>query len=303
MATAISKTEPTAAPKRSRGPDRSGVVESSSGGRTAAKSALLLVVVLWCLIPFAWLINTSLKQGDAALNDPSPFAGPFGLENYVSVLQEGFLYNLRNSLVVAGTATLFCVVLGSLAAYALVRLPLKRKVLILGGVLAVSLFPPVALLPPLYEAWRSVGLLNTYPGLWIPYIAFTLPITIFTLTTFFSAIPPDMEEAAKVDGASPLQAFYRVVVPLALPGIVAAAILVFVFSWNEFLLASAFAPRDLAVQTVPVGIANFTGSVQYQRPIGAVTAGSVIVTIPMIAFVLLFQKRIVSGLTAGGVKG
>lgn len=296
--TATTRTPETAEPGGTEG-----AVERSSTGRNIGKSALLAVVLLWCLIPFLWLINTSLKQGDEALNDPNPFAGPFGFDNYVSVLQEGFLYNLRNSLIVAGTATAVCIVLGSLAAYALVRLPMKGKIAVLTGVLAVSLFPPVALLPPLYEAWRALGLLNTYPGLWIPYIAFTLPLTIYTLTTFFAAIPADMEEAAKVDGATPLQAFYRVVVPLALPGIVSAAIIVFVFSWNEFLLASAFAPRDLAVQPVSVGIANFTGSVQYQRPIGAVTAGSVIVTIPMIAFVLLFQKRIVSGLTAGGVKG
>jgi multiple sugar transport system permease protein len=267
------------------------------------KASLLAVIALWCLLPFAWLIMTSLKQGDAALNNPNPFQGPFGWNNYTSVFGAGFFYNLRNSLVVAGTTTLTCVAIGALAAYALVRLPLKGKVVILGAVLAVSLYPPIALVPPLYELWRNIGLLNTYPGLYIPYTAFTLPITIFVLTTFFAAIPPDMEEAAKVDGATPFQAFWRVVVPLAAPGVFAAAILVFVYSWNEFLLASVFTPRDLAAQTVTVAIANFPGAVEFQVPIGSVTAASVVTTIPMILMALLFQRRIVSGLTAGGVKG
>lgn len=303
-------TSTTRAPERNAGATSLGSLEEPtygspnqrSGKRKAAWSALLILILLWCL-PFAWLVMTSLKQGDAALNDPNPFQGPFGLENYISVFGEGFLYNLRNSLVVAGSTTVLCVAVGALAAYALVRLPLKGKIAILAGVLAVSLFPPIALVPPLYEVWRAVGLLNTYPGLYIPYTAFTLPLTIFVLTTFFAAIPKDMEEAARVDGASPLQAFVRVVLPLAAPGVFAAGILVFVASWNEFLLANVFAPRDLAVQTVTVAIANFTGSVQFQVPIGSTTAAAVVVTIPMVIVALVFQRRIVSGLTAGGVKG
>ncbi|MGH8898101.1 MAG: carbohydrate ABC transporter permease [Egibacteraceae bacterium] len=278
-------------------------VERQSTGQKIGKAVLLAMIMAWCLLPFAWLVTTSLKQGDAALNNPNPFQGPFGLGNYRSVFGAGFLYNLRNSAVVAGTTTLICVAIGALAAYALVRLPLKGKVVILGAVLAVSLYPPIALVPPLYEVWRKIGLLNSYPGLCIPYTAFTLPITIFVLTTFFAAIPPDMEEAARVDGATPLQAFWRVVVPLAAPGIFAAAILVFVYSWNEFLLASVFTPRDLAAQTVTVAIANFPGAVEFQVPIGSVTAASVATTIPMILMALVFQRRIVSGLTAGGVKG
>lgn len=278
-------------------------VERQTTAQRIGRTALLTVIVAWCLLPFAWLVTTSLKQGDAALNSPNPLQGPFGWGNYMSVFDAGFLYNLRNSAVVAGTTTLICVAIGALAAYALVRLPLRGKVVILGAVLAVSLYPPIALVPPLYEVWRNLGLLNTYPGLYIPYTAFTLPITIFVLTTFFAAIPPDMEEAAKVDGATPLQAFWRVVVPLAAPGIFAAAILVFVYSWNEFLLASVFTPRDLAAQTVTVAIANFPGAVEFQVPIGSVTAASVVTTIPMVIMALIFQRRIVSGLTAGAVKG
>jgi multiple sugar transport system permease protein len=272
--------------------------------RIWAKTAMLGVILFWCLFPFFWLIMTSLKQGDRALNSPDLFQGPFGLQNYLAVFQQDFHLNLRNSLVVAGTTTILCIAVGSLCAYAIARLPLKRKILLLSGVLAVSLFPPVALVPPLYEVWRAIGLLNTYEGLYIPYTAFTLPLTIFILTTFFASIPADLAEAAKVDGATPFQAFYRIVFPLAAPGVFAAAIIVFVLSWNEFLLASTFAPRNPAIaQTVPVAIAAFTGAVEFQRPIGTITAACVVVTIPMIIVALVFQRRIVAGLTSGGVKG
>ncbi|MGH3926390.1 MAG: carbohydrate ABC transporter permease [Pseudonocardiaceae bacterium] len=283
--------------------DRHAVVERHSAARRWGKAALLGIVFCWCLFPFAWLIDTSLKIGNNALSSPLLSQGPFGLDNYVSVFGQGFAYNLRNSAVVAGMTTVLCICLGSLAAYALARLRLRHKVLILSGVLAVSLFPPVALVPPLYELLRTLGLLNTYPGLFVPYTAFTLPLVIVVLTTFFAAIPAELEEAARVDGATPFQAFVKVILPLSAPGVFAAAILVFVYAWNEFLLASTFAPRSLAAQTVPVAIAAFTGSVPYQRPIGTITAACVIVTVPMILLVLLFQRRIVAGLTAGAVKG
>jgi multiple sugar transport system permease protein len=280
-----------------------GVVVESSVPRKIGRYAMLGFILLWCLFPFVWLIDTSLKLGDAALNSPSLTQGPFGFDNYISVFDQGFGYNLRNSAIVAGTTTIVCIAIGSLSAYALARLPLKGKVLVLSGILAVALFPSVALVPPLYELWRSLGLLNTYPGLYIPYTAFALPLTIFILTTFYASIPKDLEEAARVDGATAFQAFYKIVLPLAAPGVFAAAIIVFVFAWNEFLLASTFAPRDLAAQTVPVAIAQFTGSVEFQRPIGTITAACVIVTIPMIIMTLFFQRRITAGLTAGAVKG
>lgn len=271
--------------------------------RRWGKAALLSIIFCWCLLPLIWLINTSLKIGNNALNSPLLSQGPFGLDNYASVFGQDFAYNLRNSAIVAGMTTILCVCLGSLAAYALARLRLRRRALILSGVLAVSLFPPVALVPPLYEILRTLGLLNTYPGLFIPYTAFTLPLVIFVLTTFFAAIPPELEEAARVDGATPFQAFSKVILPLSAPGVFAAAILVFVYAWNEFLLASTFAPRSLAAQTVPVAIASFSGSVPFQRPIGTITAACVIVIVPMILLALLLQRWIVAGLTAGGVKG
>ncbi|MGH3666109.1 MAG: carbohydrate ABC transporter permease [Egibacteraceae bacterium] len=283
--------------------ERSGIVEKDTPLKRIAKTAMLGIIFLWCLFPFLWLISTSLKLGNRALTSPSLTQGPFGFANYTAVFQQGFTYNLRNSAIVATTTTILCIVIGSFAAYALARLPLRNKAILLSGVLAVSLFPPVALVPPLYQVWNSLGLLNTYPGLYIPYVAFTLPLTIFILTTFFASIPPDMEEAARVDGATPFQAFYKIVLPLAAPGVFAAAILIFVYAWNEFLLASTFAPRSLVAQTVPVAIASFTGAVAFQRPIGSITAACVVVTVPMIVLTLIFQKRIVSGLTAGGVKG
>lgn len=279
--------------------------KSSEGGLGAqiGRSILLLVIFVWCLFPFVWLISTSLKQGNNALNDPNLFVGPFGFDNYVTVFQQNFLYNLRNTFIVAIFTTVICIVIGAFAAYALARLPLKRKVLWMSGVLAASLFPPVALVPPLYEAWRALGLLNTYPGLYIPYIAFTLPLTIFILVTFFSSIPMELAEAARVDGATPWQTFYKVVLPLAAPGVFAAAIIVFVYATNEFLIASTFAPRDLSVQTATTAIAFFTGASQFERPIGTITAACVVISIPLIIMTLLFQRRIVAGLTAGSVKG
>lgn len=273
-------------------------------GRIWGKTAMLGVILLYCLFPFFWLIMTSLKQGDRALNSPDLFQGPFGLQNYRNVFEQDFALNLRNSLAVAGITTILCIVIGSLAAYAIARLPLKGKLLLLSGVLAVSLFPPVALVPPLYTLWRNLGLLNTWEGLYIPYTAFTLPLTIFILTTFFASIPKDLAEAATVDGATPFQAFYRIILPLAAPGVFAAAIIIFVHAWNEFLLASTFAPRNPEIaQTVPVAIAAFTGAVEFQRPVGTITAACVVVTIPMIIVALAFQRRIVAGLTAGSVKG
>src|SRR5690606_31037403 len=211
-------------------------------------------------------------------NSPDLFHGPFGLQNYIAVFHQPFHLNLRNSLAIAGMTTILCVIIGSLAAYAIARLRLKRKLLLLSAVLAVSLFPPVALVPPLYELWRSLGLLNTYEGLYIPYTSFTLPLTIFILTTFFAAIPKELEEAAKIDGATPFKAFYRVILPLAAPGVFAAAIIIFVSAWNEFLLANTFAPRNPEIaQTVPVAISQFTGAVEFERPIGNITAACVVV--------------------------
>ncbi|MFO8074524.1 MAG: carbohydrate ABC transporter permease [Egibacteraceae bacterium] len=266
------------------------------------KALGLIIIFVWCLFPFIWMAVTSFKT-ESALVSSALFQGPWTDANYQQVFAEGFAINLRNSLIVAGVTTLIAIPVASFAAYAIVRLPIKHKFLLLAATLVATLFPPVSLVPPLFTLFRNLGLLETFPSMIVPYISLTLPLSIFILTTFFGTIPKDMEEAARVDGATPWQAFYRVVVPLAAPGVFAAAILVFVYAINEFLIAFSLAPRNINVQTVPVAIAGFQGSESYVNPIGPITAASTLVSIPLIIVALLFQRRIVSGLTAGGVKG
>ncbi len=273
-----------------------------------AKLLGLFVILAWCLFPFLWMAMTSLRSGAVAVTEPNILVGPFNLDNYNDVVGQGFHFALRNSLVVAGVTTVIGIPIAALAGYTLARLPLRGRFAILAVTLVVTLFPPVALVNPLYRMYLELNdliglnLLNSYAGMIIPYVALTLPLSIFILTTFFAGIPTEIEEAAKIDGATPWQAFRRVVVPLASPGVGAAAILTFVYATNEFLLAFSFAPRDLNVQTVPVFIGTFE-RVGYENPIGQVMAASVLVSIPLILFALIMQRRIVSGLTSGSVKG
>jgi len=268
----------------------------------------LFVVLGWCLFPFLWMGMTSLRSGSVALTDPNIFHGPFSLANYEQVFDLGFQFALRNSLIVAAVTTVVCIPIAALAGYALARLPMAGKFALLAATLVATLFPPVALVNPLYQVylkvyeWTGVNLLNSYAGMIIPYVALTLPLAIFILATFFAGIPREIEESAKVDGATPFQAFLRVVAPLAAPGVGAAAILTFVYATNEFLLAFSFAPRDLNVQTVPVFVGTFE-RVGYENPIGQIMAASVLVSVPLIIFALVLQRRIVAGLTSGAVKG
>lgn len=268
----------------------------------------LLLVLGWCLFPFLWMGMTSLRTGSVALTNPNIFQGPFSFGNYEEVVNQGFHFALRNSLIVASVTTVICIPVAALAGYALARLPLAGKFALLAATLVATLFPPVALVNPLYRMYlqlnelTGINLLNSFAGMIIPYVALTLPLSIFILATFFAGIPKEIEESAKVDGATPFQAFLRVVAPLAAPGVGAAAILTFVYSTNEFLLAFSFAPRDLNVQTVPVFVGTFE-RVGYENPIGQIMAASVLVSIPLIVFALVLQRRIVAGLTSGAVKG
>jgi multiple sugar transport system permease protein len=259
-------------------------------------------IVLFCLFPFYWLINVSLKTGpdlsSSALIPPSPT-----LDNYQSVFQNGdFTRALLNSAIVSLLVTALSLVVGSFAAYALARLKLRGKFFILALVLSITTFPAIAIAAPIFKLWTDIGLFNTIPGLIIPYITFTLPLAIYILTSFFKEIPRDLEEAALVDGATNFQAFYKVVIPLAAPGLATAGILTFIFAWNEFLLAVTLTSSP-AARTVPASIAFFTGSTQFEQPLGTISAASVVISIPLVLMVLLFQKRIVAGLTAGAVKG
>ena len=259
-------------------------------------------IVLFCLFPFYWMLNISLKSGpdlsSADLLPPNPT-----LNNYESIFKDSnFTNGLRNSAIVALTTTFLSVVFGSFAAYTLARLKVPKKFWILALILSVSTFPGISIAAPLFKLWTDIGLYNTLIGLIIPNLAFALPLTIYILTSFFREIPKDLEEAALVDGATRFQAFYKVVVPLAAPGLATAGILTFIFAWNEFLLAITLTSSTKA-RTVPAAIAFFTGSTQFEQPLGTISAASVVISIPLILMVLLFQKRIVAGLTAGAVKG
>src|SRR3954447_2849185 len=259
-------------------------------------------IVLFCLFPFYWMVNISLKTGPdlsgADLVPPNPT-----LKNYQSIFHEpNFTNGLRNSAIVALVTTFLSGVIWSFAAYALDRLKVPKKFWILAIILSVSTFPGISIAAPLFKLWTDIGLYNTLIGLIIPDLAFALPLTIYVLTSFFREIPKDLEEAALVDGATRFQAFYKVVVPLAAPGMATAAILTFIAAWNEFLFAITLTSSQ-AARTVPAAIAFFTGSTQFEQPLGTIAAASVVISIPLILMVLFFQKRIVAGLTAGAVKG
>jgi trehalose/maltose transport system permease protein len=262
----------------------------------------IMVVLLYALIPVVWMISLSLKPGDQ-LSDGRFLPQTVSLENYETIFSSAlFIRPLINSLAVAGIATLIAIVLASMAAYALSRLQFPGKNLILSGALAVAMFPPISIVGSLFDIWRAVGLYDTWPGLIIPYMTFTLPLAIYTLSAFFREIPWELEQAAQVDGATPFQAFRKVIVPLAAPGVFTAAILVFIFAWNDFIFANTLTSTDDA-RTVPAALAFFTGGSQFEEPTGAITAASFVVTVPIIIMVLIFQRRIVAGLTAGAVKG
>lgn len=259
-------------------------------------------VVIYALVPVAWMLSLSLKPA-AELNDGRFLPQRVSLEHYAAIFGDPqFPAALWNSVGIAGISTLAAVLLATFAAYAIVRLRFPGRRLILAAALAIAMFPPVSLIGPLFNLWRLTGLYDSWLGLILPYMTFTLPLAIWTLAAFFREIPWDLDKAARVDGATPLQAFLRVIVPLAAPGVFTAAILVFMFAWNDFLFALSLTSTNNA-RTVPAAIAFFTGSSRFEQPTGSIAAASVIVTLPIIVAVLLFQRRIVAGLTAGAVKG
>ncbi len=259
-------------------------------------------IVIFCLFPFYWLLNISLKTGadlsSADVIPPNP-----SLDNYASIFESSsFTRALLNSAIVSLVTTAIGVIVGSFAAYALARLKMRFKFPLLALVLSITTFPQIAIAAPLFRLWSDIGLYNTLIGLVIPYLTFALPLSIYILVSFFKEIPKDLEEAALVDGATNFEAFRKIVVPLAAPGLATTAILTFITAWNEFLLASTLTTSPNA-RTVPVAISQFTGSSQFEVPLGTQSAASVVISIPLILLVLLFQKRIVAGLTAGAVKG
>src|ERR1700761_2050646 len=261
-----------------------------------------LIIVVAALFPVLWLLSLSLKD-PATVNDGRLIPKTFSFDNYSSIFDEDiFTKALRNSIGIAAISTVIAVVLASMAAYAIARLEFPGKRLILSASLAIAMSPPVSIVGPLYDMWRTLGLYDTWPGLIIPYMTFTLPLAIFTLSAFFREIPWELEQAAQVDGATPFQAFRKIIVPLATPGIVTTFIIVFIICWNDFVFAISLTSTS-AAQTVPAAISQFPGVSQFTVPYGDIAAAAVVVTIPVLLIVLLFQRRIVSGLTAGAVKG
>ncbi len=265
-------------------------------------SIAILLVVMYALIPVVWITSLSLKP-PADIGDGKFIPETVTLDNYDQIFSTNiFNAALVNSIGIASISTLISIVLASMAAYALSRLNFTGKTLILSGALAIAMFPAISIIGPLFDMWRSLGLFDTWLGLIIPYLTFTLPLAIYTLSAFFREIPWELEQAARVDGATPFQAFRKVIVPLAAPGVFTSAILVFIFAWNDFIFANALTSTENA-RTVPAALAFFTGGSQFEDPTGAITAAAVVVTIPIIIMVLIFQRRIVAGLTAGAVKG
>ena len=261
-----------------------------------------VLVLLYALIPLLWIISLSFKS-TATIADGKFIPSSITFDNYKGIFSTNqFTSALVNSIGIGLITTAIAVVVGTMAAYAVARLDFPGKKLLVGAALLIAMFPQISLVTPLFDISRKLGLFDTWPGLIIPYITFALPLAIYTLSAFFREIPWELEKAAKMDGATPAQAFRKVIAPLAAPGIVTAAILVFIFAWNDLLLAISLTATERSV-TVPAAISQFTGSSQFEEPTGSIAAAAVVITIPIIIFVLFFQRRIVAGLTSGAVKG
>jgi multiple sugar transport system permease protein len=276
--------------------------ERMGARRAAAWVTVDAMVLVYALLPVLWILSLSLKP-TSTVKDGKLIPSSLTFDNYRGIFRGNFFSSaLLNSVGIGLTTTAIAVVIGAMAAYAVARLEFPGKRLLIGVVLLISMFPAISLVTPLFNIERRIGLFDTWPGLIIPYITFALPLAIYTLSAFFREIPWDLEKAAKMDGATPAQAFRKVIAPLAAPGIVTTAILVFIFAWNDLLLALSLTATDAAI-TAPVAIANFTGSSQFEEPTGSIAAGAMVITVPIIVFVLVFQRRIVAGLTSGAVKG
>ena len=263
-----------------------------------------VIILLWALFPLLWMVSLSFKDPNTFRSEsPTFFPQKWVWTNYDTVFSDSlFTSALRNSIGIAVIATSLAVVVAMFAAYAIARLDFPGKKVLLSMALGIAMFPQAALVGPLFNMWRNLGIYDTWIGLIIPYLTFALPLSIWTMSAFFRQIPWEMEQAAQVDGATAWQAFRKVIVPLAAPGVFTTAILTFFFCWNEFLLAISLTSTDRA-RTVPAALSFFTGASQFQSPITAIMAASVVVTIPVVILVLAFQRRIVAGLTAGAVKG
>jgi len=270
--------------------------------KTAGFTLLVAAIIVESVFPFYYAILTAFKSGNAIFRvDYWPTS--FSLSNYAAVLTQGvFARNILNSLFVACVTVALSLILGTTAAYALARFRFAGRKLLLFAILSVSMFPQVAVLAGLFEVIRALGLYNSLWSLVLSYLIFTLPFTVWVLTAFLRDMPTGLEEAAIMDGASPLRILVQIFLPLTAPAMVTTGLLAFITAWNEFLFALTFTSND-AQRTVPVAIALLSGATEFEVPWGNIMAASVIVTVPLVVLVLIFQRRIVSGLTAGAIKG
>lgn len=262
----------------------------------------LAAILVYCLSPFYWMLVSSFRR-TADIFDNSLLPQPFSLENYLKVFDGSTMFGraLLNSLIVAGITTTAALVLGIFAAYAISRLNFRFKSVILGLVIATSMFPGISVVVPLLRLFTDIGWINTYQAMIVPNLSFAIPLAVWNLTTFMKALPFDLEEAAMIDGCTKWQAFRRILLPLAAPGVFTTAILTFIHSWNEFIIALSMV-NNPELQTATVAISKFTGATEFQAPFGEQMAAGVIVTVPLVIMVLIFQRRIVEGLTSGGTK-
>lgn len=266
---------------------------------------VVAVILIYTLFPFVWSILVSLKTEDERIQTPTTYL-PQNLtfQNYITVLTDGrFLHGLLNSTVVAGGVVLLSLAIGSFAAYALGRLKFRGRRLTMYTILAMTLFPQISVLAGLFAVVRELNAYGSITSLLMSYLIFTLPFTAWVLVAFFRALPGELEQAALVDGASPFQTFYMILLPLTAPALVTTGLLAFIAAWNEYLFALTFTLTAPQAQTVTVAISLFTGIVARQEPFGEILAAAIVVTVPLIVLVLVFQRRIVEGLTAGAVKG
>lgn len=260
----------------------------------------IILIVFISLLPFAWFINTSLKTPLEITSIPPVLIPSVTFDSYRSAIEEyNLMHFVKNSLIVAGLTTILTMLISIFTGYALARLRFKYKGLIMGSLLLVSMFPQISIAGPVWRIMQTLGWLNSYQGLIVPYVTLTLPLAVWIMASFFRELPKELEDAAKIDGCGHVGTLLKIMVPLAAPGVFTAAILVFIYAWNEFFFALLMMTQQ-NFQTLPVGIAQFQG--QYILPWGEIAAASTVATLPLVLLVLLFQKRIVRGLSAGAVK-
>jgi trehalose/maltose transport system permease protein len=272
---------------------------------------LYALIVVWMLFPFYWAVNSSMKTEAQLQMTPATFVPrdpqtndiAVTLQNYGAVFRnDSFVRGLVNSVIVAVSVTVLALMIGAFAAFALGKLRFRGKTPSLYLILAMTMFPQVAVLSGLYALITFLGI-SARPSMIVTYMLFTLPFTVWVLTSFFKGLPMEIMQSAQVDGASPFQTFYMILLPLTMPALVTTGLLAFIAAWNEYLFALTFTSIEPEARTVPVAIALFTGEIARQEPFGEIMAAGIVVSIPLVILVLIFQQRIISGLTAGAVKG